>query len=88
MGLEVREMGTEKECEFLLYAYSFIRNMDEERQKAFMKALLREYHDVEGDWRTYGAFFEGIKGELQELAHQHGRYLEDLEDHPEAEADQ
>jgi hypothetical protein len=86
MGLEVREM--EKECVFLLYAYSFIRNMDEERQKAFMKALLREYHDVEGDWCTYGAFFEGIKGELQELAHQHGRYLEDLEDHPEAEADQ
>ena len=41
MGLEVREMETEKECVFLLYAYSFIRNMDEERQKAFMSSFFR-----------------------------------------------
>jgi len=73
--------------EMLVFAYSFIRNMDEERQKAFMKALLREYHNVEADWRSYKVMFEGIRDELQELAHQCGHYLGDIADRPEAEAD-
>ena len=63
---------------FLAFAYTFIRNMNTEQQKAFMKALLNKYHDVDGEWPAYEALFNGIKGEIQELVHQRERCQEDI----------
>lgn len=65
---------------WILYMYSFMRNMNEEHQKAFMKALLYFHDDIEANWNLYRYAFEFIRNQLQEVAHQCGHYLGDIKE--------
>ena len=52
------------------YMYSYIKHLNEDEQRAFMKALLHCHTDVDEYWYHYKFAFEQIKKELEQIVRQ------------------
>ena len=69
-----REEMDKNDVYWIGYMYSYMRGMDEEERKMFMRRLLYRNVDVEVNWSIYSYVFEKMLEQIRGILNQAGMY--------------